>query len=187
MRIKEPKSPSSNRYAPGCTLRVRDVHFNAALSDGNSPIVQRSSGKLRPLVQPAAAQMLLGGAFSFRVDCTKPADILESGKMMARSLAAGLDTEKRLTLARTFCESVIKTYWLDSQREYGAPWALPDHFQSRPNNDLEEPAASLADTMAPLQPVSTQSRRATSSVSPTQPCCPTTPGRGWASIILPPA
>src|SRR5260221_2369184 len=115
MRIQEPKGPSSNRYAPGCTPRVRDVHFNAALSDVNSPIVQRRSGKLRPFVQPSSAQMLLGEAFSFRADGAKPADLLESGKVMARDLAAGLDTEKRLTLARTFCAAVIKTYLIDSQ------------------------------------------------------------------------
>ncbi len=147
MRIKEPKSPPSNRYAPGCTPRVRDVHFNAALSDVNSPIVQRRSGKLRPLVQPSSAQMLLGEAFSFKVDRTRPADFLESGKAMARDLAVGLDAETRLTLARRFCASVIKSYWFDSQREYGAPWALPSHFQPRPNTDIEEPAASLADAM----------------------------------------
>src|SRR5439155_10026207 len=61
--------------------------------------------------------------------------------------AVGLDAETRLMLARRFCASVIKTYWFDSQREYGAPWALPSHFQPRPNTDLGEPAASLADAM----------------------------------------
>jgi adenine-specific DNA-methyltransferase len=91
--------------------------------------------------------MLLGEAFSFRVEYAKPADFLESAKVMARELAAGLETEKRLSLARAFCASVIKTYWFDSQREYGAPWALPNHFQSLPNSGLEEPAASLADAM----------------------------------------
>jgi adenine-specific DNA-methyltransferase len=146
MRIKELKSPTSKRYAPGCTPRVRDVHFNAALSEVNSPIVQRRSGKLRPPIQPSAVRML-PEAFSFKVDCSEPADILESGKVMARALAAAVDTKKRLTLARTFCASVIKTYWFDSQREYGAPWALPMDFLPGPSPDLEEPAASLAEAM----------------------------------------
>jgi len=91
--------------------------------------------------------MLPGEALSFRVDCTEPADVLESGKVMARAVAGALDTKKRLTLARRFCASVIQTYWFDSQREYDSLWALPNHFLPRPNTYLEEPAASLADAM----------------------------------------
>jgi len=126
---------------------VRDVHFKAALSDVNSPIVQRRSGKIRPLAQPPVNRLLPGLSFAFRENCTEPTDILESGKLMARALASALHADERLALARTFCASVIGTYWFESQREYAAPWALPNHFLPRPNTDIDEPAASLAEAM----------------------------------------
>jgi len=118
-----------------------------AMSDVNSPIVQRRSGKTPALAQPLRNLVLAGLDFHFREDCTDPVETLESGKLMARALAAALDGDDRLTLARTFCGSAIKTYWLECQRGYDAPWPLPNHFLPRPNTDLDEPAASLAVAM----------------------------------------
>jgi adenine-specific DNA-methyltransferase len=58
-----------------------------------------------------------------------------------------LQEDDRLTLARAFCASVIKTYWFETQREYRSPWPLPNHFLPCPSGELEEPAASLASTL----------------------------------------
>ena len=77
----------------------------------------------------------------------EPAAILESGKAIARTLVAGLDVEKRLLLARSFCASVIKTYWFESQRQFRQASSLPNHFLPGPTVDLAELAAQLANTM----------------------------------------
>ena len=146
MRIKEPKS-ALKRNTRGSTSRVRDIYFNPALSDLNSPIVQRRSGKTRVLAQTSSSLRLTGLDFPFRSDCTDPFEVLEFGKLTARALADGLDDEKRLTLAQTFCASIIKTYWLECQSEYDAPWSLPDQFLPQRDTDLDKHAASLAAAM----------------------------------------
>jgi adenine-specific DNA-methyltransferase len=83
----------------------------------------------------------------FQEDCREPAAILESGKAIARTLAEGLDGEKRLLLACSFCASVIKTYWFESQRQFRQAWSLPSHFLTDSSSDLTELAAQLANTM----------------------------------------
>jgi adenine-specific DNA-methyltransferase len=126
---------------------MRDVHFKAALSDVNSPIVQRRSGKSRPPVELYATRMLPLEVPSFDKNCTEPTDILEAGKIMARAIAAVLQESDRIKLARAFCASVIKTYWFETQRHYRSAWSLPNHFLPCPSGGLEEPAASLARTV----------------------------------------
>ncbi len=118
-----------------------------AMSDVNSPIVQRRSGKTPALAQPPRNLVLTGLDFHFPENRTDAVETLEYGKSMGRALAAALDGDARLTFARTFCASAIKTYWFECQREFAEPWSLPNHFLPRPNTDLDEPAASLAGSM----------------------------------------
>jgi adenine-specific DNA-methyltransferase len=156
MRIKELDGYRKVRRSAGVP-GMRDVHFKAALFDANSPIVQRRSGKSRPPPQPSANRLLPLEVLAFQEDFTEPIDILEAGKVMARDLAAVFQGTERLTLAQAFCASVIETYWFEAQRHYRSAWSLPDHFVLGPSSELEEPAASLANTLgsaaARLEPI----------------------------------
>lgn len=143
------KESTSKRKVCGsmCAPRMKDIHFKAALSDVDSPIVQRRSGKPRAPMQLAANLLLPLDAIYFQENCTEPTDILEAGKVMARALAAIAQGNKRLTLARAFSASVIKTYWFEIQRQYRSTWSLPNPFLPSTGSELEEPAASLAKTL----------------------------------------
>jgi adenine-specific DNA-methyltransferase len=118
-----------------------------ALTDANTSIVQRRSGKAPAFFKPLSARLPSVQTLLFQEDCREPAAILESGKAIARTLAEGLDGEKRLLLACSFCASVIKTYWFESQRQFRQAWSLPSHFLTDSSSDLTELAAQLANTM----------------------------------------
>lgn len=126
---------------------MTDVHFKAPLSDVNSPIVQRRSGKPRPPVQLSGDGFLPLEVSSFQERHTDPTDILGAGKVMARALADALQGDQRLALARYFCASVLGIYWFETQRQYRTAWPLPDLSMPWPRNELEEPEASLAKTL----------------------------------------
>ncbi len=125
---------------------MRDIHITAALS-GAPAIVQRRSGKAPRPVQLSANGMLPFEILSFEKDCSDPTGIMEAGKVMARALAAVLEEEPRLTLAREFCSAVIRTYWFETQRSYRSVLPLPNHFGPHPGSELHEPAASLANIL----------------------------------------
>jgi adenine-specific DNA-methyltransferase len=118
-----------------------------ALTDANTSIVQRRSGKAPAFFKPLSARLPSVQTLLFQEDCREPAAILESGKAIARTLAEGLDGENRLLLARSFCAAVIETYWFESQRQYRQAWSLPNHFLPGPKGDLSELPAQLANTM----------------------------------------
>lgn len=126
---------------------MRDVYLKAALSDANSPIVQRRSGKKPALAQHPSNLMLPGWDFPFQENCANPLQILESGKCMARALAESIDAVSRLAVARIFCSLVIQKYWFEIQREYDDLWALPNYCLPPPDIDLDRTATSLADAM----------------------------------------
>jgi hypothetical protein len=141
MRIKKPAPNESYAVSAGA-LRMRDVHFKAALFDATSPIVQRRSGKSPPPPQRPANRLLPLEVLAFQHDCTEPTDILEAGKVMARALAAVVQEDQRLTLAQVFCASVIETYWFESQRHYRSAWSLPDLFLPCLSSELDEGISS---------------------------------------------
>jgi adenine-specific DNA-methyltransferase len=118
-----------------------------ALTDANTSIVQRRSGKAPAFFKPLSARLPSVQTLLFQEDCREPAAILESGKAIARTLAEGLDGENRLLLARSFCAAVIETYWFESQRQFRQAWSLPSHFLTDSSSDLTELAAQLANTM----------------------------------------
>jgi adenine-specific DNA-methyltransferase len=118
-----------------------------ALTDANTSIVQRRSGKAPAFFKPLSARLPSVQTLLFQEDCREPAAILESGKAIARTLAEGLDGENRLLLARSFCAAVIETYWFESQRQYRQAWSLPNHFLPGPKGDLSELPAQLANKM----------------------------------------
>jgi adenine-specific DNA-methyltransferase len=118
-----------------------------ALTDANTSIVQRRSGKAPAFFKPLSARLPSVQTLLFQEDCREPAAILESGKAIARTLAEGLDGENRLLLARSFCAAVIETYWFESQRQYRQAWSLPNHFLPGPKGDLSGLPAQLANKM----------------------------------------
>ena len=125
-----------------------EVQFKLAQRDTDSPILQRRSGKAPRIPQPVLAKSAPPGElFCFGDDCADPAGILETGKSMARALAAVLEHEPRLALARSFLSSIIKTYWFEAQRKYPEAWPLPKLPLPAPTSDLDPPAASLARNM----------------------------------------
>jgi adenine-specific DNA-methyltransferase len=117
------------------------------LTDANTSIVQRRSGKAPAFFKPLSARLPSVQTLLFQEDCREPAAILESGKAIARTLAEGLDGENRLLLARSFCAAVIETYWFESQRQYRQAWSLPNHFLPGPKGDLSGLPAQLANKM----------------------------------------
>lgn len=145
MRITEPinKPRVRGAYIPV----IRDVYFKTGVLDTNSAIVQRRSGKQPPPILESANRLLPLEIFLLRETGADPTSILENGKFMARTLVAALSQDERLSLARVFCASVIKTYWFESQRGYRTAWTLPNHFLPCPDSELEEPAASLSYAM----------------------------------------
>ncbi len=135
---------------------MRDVHFEAALMDVNSPIIQRKSGKAVALIQPRRDRKPSNLNLPFGENGTIPMEIMESGRLMARALSTALDPDRRLKLARTFCTSLIETYWFECQRKFDAPWSLPNNLLT-PTTDLDKSAACLAGAMgcaaASLDPI----------------------------------
>lgn len=121
--------------------------FSTALPDADRRIVQRRSGKAPRVAMSLASPLFLpGGLAGFGGD-RDPTRTLEDGKTMARALAALLQESPRLSLARSFCASVIRACWIEAQRKYRQAWPLPDTIFQVPAGGLDEPAASLAGTM----------------------------------------
>jgi adenine-specific DNA-methyltransferase len=118
---------------------MRDAHFQAALFDAKAPIVQRRSGKAKPV---SAASGFLPLAAVPIGESGSPAEILASGKLMARGLASVLPDDVRLALARRFAGAVIAAYWAELQ----SGWPLAEGCPAG-SLELEEPAASLANTL----------------------------------------
>lgn len=134
------------------TAGVSEVHFQAALSDPNSPIIQRRSGKPCAGVRQSPSRL----ARCEFPESIRPIETLESGKVAARAVSSALSGERRLAFARAFCRQLVRTYWFDAQRKYVDPWHLANDFSCL-GSDLDGAALSLAQTMgeaaAQLDPI----------------------------------
>lgn len=146
MRIEGTKIAAEGHRKAG-PARVGDGAFRAALIDPDSPIVQRRSGKVRRATHWLPSQPFLPGELLWFKEGSSPAGMLEGGKVVARTLAAALEGEPRLTLARSFCASVIRAYWFEAQRKYREVWPLPSGVLPLRPGDLDDTAASFARTM----------------------------------------
>ena len=144
----------SMRHRKARAAKVSDIAFKTVLAQGSSAIVQRRSGKVRRVSKSEPPLWsLAGGLLLFGDQGEDPTGVLENGKLMARALAAPLEEEPRLVLARSFCTQVIAACWFAAQRKYPDAWPLPNRFLAPHNSeldspsDLDPPAALLAQTM----------------------------------------
>jgi hypothetical protein len=123
---------------------AQDSLLELAFCDTEAPIRQRRSGKLEN--QNRIGQVALDLPLEV-CESGSPEEILASGRILARALADHVAEGDRLFFARSFCGSVIATFW-SSIEGNGAPHIpLRRQFTNHRIFEMREPAASLAVSM----------------------------------------
>src|SRR6202171_5356271 len=123
---------------------AQDSVLELAFCDAEAPIRQRRSGKLQN--QNRIGQGPLDLPLEV-CDSGSPEEILASGRVLARALADHVAERDRLFFARSFCGSVIATFWSFVQGNGSPQIPLRRQFTNHRTFEVEEPAASLAVSM----------------------------------------